>query len=392
MRKLELPEPLREPLDRLESAGSETWLVGCCVRGLVAGDGTRDFECVSLADPRQVLDALPSAVVTAPSGGRATLPTAAGPLDIVAVGATPIEQVLLHRDFTLHAMAYRPHTEVLCDPHGGLRDLRDGRLAAPGVAKERLAEDPLRALRALRLVSQHGFEPDAELLAALPEQAAALHRIGGRRVRVEIEALLLGDHAERALTLLRSSSLEGALAAGVRDDAAHVVARLPPDLELRFAAWLRGARVRAALRNLRCPRDRSLRIERLLQLHPVDVGSSATREARARRLLRRDRRQRERLLALRRAEVEVLDDPEARRSLARFARILEAMDRAQRVAEQRARLCIGGREVMDALGCGPGAKVGAALRFLSEQVSEDPTRNDPATLRRLLREWDTPTG
>jgi len=245
----------------------------------------------------------------------------------------------------------------------------------------------VRALRALRLVSHHGFEPDAELLAALPEQAAALRRIGGRRVRIEIEALLLGTHVEQALALLRSSGIESALAAGVRDDAARVVARLPPDLELRFAAWLRGARVRAALRDLRCPRDRSLRIERLLQLHPVDVGSASTREARARRLLRRDARQRERLLTLREAEVEVLDDAEARRSLERFARILRAMDRALHVAEQRARLCIGGREVMDALGCGPGATVGAALRFLSEQVGEDPTLNEPTTLRRLLEEW-----
>ncbi|MGH0032602.1 MAG: hypothetical protein ACQGVC_22650 [Myxococcota bacterium] len=387
MSPLPLPDPLRVPLDALESDGRASWLVGRCVREALAGEEPRDFECLCAAPLEAVLAALPNAVVTGTGGSRATVPTAAGPLDVVPIGARDVGDVLLGRDFTLHAIALRPRTGDWLDPHGGRADLAAGRLRTPGVSKERLSEDPLRALRALRLVSEHGFELDPELEGALPEQAAALAAIGGRRVRVELERLLLGPHAGRALALLRSSGLERALAPDTRPDAARIVPALPADLELRLAAWLRGGRVRAALRDLRCPRDRSVRIERLLQLHPVDVGAASTREARARRLARRDELLRTRLLALREAEIAASDDEAERRSFERFTKSLGAMLHSREVAEQRAALQIGGREVMEALGCGPGATVGRALRHLAECIAEDPSRNEPATLRRLLVEW-----
>ena len=40
--------------------------------------------------------------------------------------------------------------------------------------------------------------------------------------------------------------------------------------------------------------------------------------------------------------------------------------------------------VMAILGCGPGPRVGRALRYLAERVAEDPERNQPAALRELL--------
>jgi len=42
---------------------------------------------------------------------------------------------------------------------------------------------------------------------------------------------------------------------------------------------------------------------------------------------------------------------------------------------------------MEELGCGPGARVGRALRFLTERVALDPSLNEPAALRALLAQW-----
>jgi hypothetical protein len=39
------------------------------------------------------------------------------------------------------------------------------------------------------------------------------------------------------------------------------------------------------------------------------------------------------------------------------------------------------------LGCGPGPEVGRALRHLTLRVLEDPSRNEPGTLRELLGAW-----
>jgi hypothetical protein len=42
---------------------------------------------------------------------------------------------------------------------------------------------------------------------------------------------------------------------------------------------------------------------------------------------------------------------------------------------------------MKMLGCGPGPRVGRALRYLTDAVVEDPSRNTPEALRRLLEAW-----
>jgi hypothetical protein len=57
------------------------------------------------------------------------------------------------------------------------------------------------------------------------------------------------------------------------------------------------------------------------------------------------------------------------------------------VALQRQDLAIDGRQVMNALGRGPGPHVGRALTWLTDCVLEDPTQNTPEKLRALLDDF-----
>jgi hypothetical protein len=63
------------------------------------------------------------------------------------------------------------------------------------------------------------------------------------------------------------------------------------------------------------------------------------------------------------------------------------LSRAGALALRRFDLALGGREVMELLGCGPGPMVGRALRYLTDRVVEDPSRNTPEALRALLAAW-----
>src|SRR5882757_8206978 len=65
----------------------------------------------------------------------------------------PIGEDLARRDFTVNAMAY-PLSEnaELIDPHGGLEDLRAGRLRA--LHDRSFIDDPTRALRAARYAAR----------------------------------------------------------------------------------------------------------------------------------------------------------------------------------------------------------------------------------------------
>ena len=60
---------------------------------------------------------------------------------------------LSRRDFTINAIA-RPFYPVISDsyldPFGGIQDIKDGRIRCVGKAEDRIAEDSLRMLRAVR--------------------------------------------------------------------------------------------------------------------------------------------------------------------------------------------------------------------------------------------------
>jgi tRNA nucleotidyltransferase/poly(A) polymerase len=388
--RLPLPPPVRGVLELLERAGFPAAALGVCVRELARGAVPEAFEIAARASFAQLLALFPRGVVTGPE--QLCLPSAAGPIDLHPGCVEGLEQELARRDFTLHAMALRSDG-ALCDPHGGREDLDAGILRATDDPDARFAEDPLRALRAARLVAEQGFTlaPDTQAAAARVAHAVASARPA--RLRSEICRLLLADDAAEGLRCLRRLGIEAVLAPGVGDDAADLVALLPRDLELRLAAWLRDARAVATLRALRFSRGRTWRVERLLQLHPIEAGPAHAREQRVRRLARRSEADLIGLIALREAEIAVRGEGEAaaRRLLPVRAAAARAL-RADHLADRRATLAVDGEDVKRRLGVGPGAHVGQALRHLAERVAEDPRRNQRETLLSLLDEWAAARG
>src|SRR5690606_12456639 len=260
-----LPASVRAALATLHGAGHRAVLVGGCVRDLLRGVPVADFDVATDAPPERVLALSPRAVPTGLRHGTVMVPTGGAPVDVTTFRAGPrIEDDLAHRDFTVNAIAWDPEAGVWIDPSGGAADLAAGRRRAVGSARDRFAEDPLRALRAARLVAALGLAPDPELVPAMREACAALRGVARERVRQELELLLLAPGAAEGLRLLRASGIEQELAPGTRADAPEVVAALPRSLELRLAGWLRGTRAEAILMGLRFSQRRARAVARLL--------------------------------------------------------------------------------------------------------------------------------
>ncbi|HEX4324071.1 MAG TPA: CCA tRNA nucleotidyltransferase [Gaiellaceae bacterium] len=133
--------------------------------------------------------------------------------EIVADPSLSIEDDMRRRDFTVNAMARRLETGELVDPLDGRADLEARRLRT--VSPQSFREDPLRLVRALRFVSQLGFEPDEELLAQMREEAPAVKLVSGERIggglaadgMGELSRLLLGAEPARALRLARDTGV-----------------------------------------------------------------------------------------------------------------------------------------------------------------------------------------
>ncbi len=114
-----------------------------------------------------------------------------------------IDEDLARRDFTVNAIARNTVTGELRDPFGGRADIERRLLRAPGEARTRFAEDPLRILRGVRFVSQLGFTIEEETQAAMAASVELLGTLSQERVTAEIERLLQGAQPEAGLEALR---------------------------------------------------------------------------------------------------------------------------------------------------------------------------------------------
>jgi tRNA nucleotidyltransferase (CCA-adding enzyme) len=108
---------------------------------------------------------------------------------------------LARRDFTINAMAYSQESGLI-DPFGGWSDLQSRTLRAVGQAEQRLAEDALRIMRALRFAATLGFTIDDELREALHQQKGLLAQISPERIQVELMKMLEADGQQLQTVLL----------------------------------------------------------------------------------------------------------------------------------------------------------------------------------------------
>jgi len=388
-----LPAALTDLAHRLSDAGHRTWATGESLFLHLCGERPPAWEMLTTAPLEESLAALPRAVPTRPREGVVSVPTAAGPVDLVScrLDDPPLGD-LLRRDFSVHAVARDPLDGAWLDPAGGRADARAGRLRCPGSARERLAERPERILRAARLAAAGGLEADEELRAAM---AARADRLGSDALplsaRRELRRLLEAPRPGAGVALLRATGVEAVLVPGAREDAARLLDAVPaPEglrLALRLAIWLRGSEPDRVLRRLRAGAPLSRCVERLLACHPLERAAEPRREASVRRLLRRlAPAERGALLALREHELGP-QDAEARERLTGLLRACERALAGQRREERRRELALDGGDVMSELGCGPGPRVGRALRALAGFVEADPSRNTPDALREELRRW-----
>src|SRR3954454_23667366 len=157
----------------------------------------------------RVRAAAPAGIEFAPP--RAERSTGPGRHDFVIV-ADPelsVEDDMARRDFTVNAIARRLDTGEVVDPFGGQDDLE--RRVLRTVGPRSFAEDPLRIVRGLRLVSQLGLTPDESTLEQMRAEAQNVRLVSGERLGDELAKLLLGAHPARALRLARDTGVLAAV-------------------------------------------------------------------------------------------------------------------------------------------------------------------------------------
>ncbi len=106
------------------------------------------------------------------------------------------------RDFTINGLFYSPITGRVIDHVNGLRDLAAEQIRTIGDPEQRMREDPVRILRAVRFAGKLGFELEPRTYAAMEGAVEDLPRCSAPRLLEETFRLIRGGGASPALELL----------------------------------------------------------------------------------------------------------------------------------------------------------------------------------------------
>lgn len=402
----EVPTAVAEVVRTLQGAGHASYLVGGCVRDLLRGKTPKDWDVATAARPEQVQACFRRVLPTGLQHGTVTVLLRGQQVEVTTFRSeglyldgrrpsevrfeTDVREDLGRRDFTINAMAWDPVSRELVDPYEGRLDLERRRVRCVGAPAERFGEDGLRALRAVRFATVLDFALDPPTQAAIAETLPVFRKLARERITEEVRKILGSERVARGLALLRETGLTGVILPALEDGPAidAAVAQVPPELEVRLAAWLGLAggpeRLPEHLAHLKLPRkveERTRLLAGALSLAGW-VGESDAQLRRRLMVLQPENLSPAVALGLAAAPVLGLAPADAERTGARLEQLA-----AERPPLSPKALALDGAAIMRILGIPPSARVGEATRHLMDVVLESPARNTEAELTRALEAW-----
>lgn len=184
------------------------WVVGGGLRDALLGRAVADLDVITAGDPAREA----AAIATAHGASRFRLSRDFGAwrvsggdlvsqVDIMPVLGSGLDDDLSRRDFTINALAFPASGDGdVIDRHGGLADLRAGRVAL--VTPRALTDDPVRVLRLARISDALGFAVDPAAAGAARVAAAGIGAAPGERVMEEFCRIVRAFDPVRAVRAL----------------------------------------------------------------------------------------------------------------------------------------------------------------------------------------------
>ena len=242
---MQIPEYVKNLVEKLEQAGFAAYIVGGCVRDLLMSRVPGDWDITTNARPEKILEIFPdgkyenvfgTVLVPIKSAGGPSAPSTtlrAGSSgqakDVVEITTyrseqgysdrrhpdeikfeDSLEKDLSRRDFTINAMALRLRSgqaPEITDLFGGEKDLKKRIIRAVGEPEDRFKEDALRMMRALRLSCQLWFSLEGKTERAIIRMAGGIKFISGERIRDELIKIMESDRAYEGVLMLHELKL-----------------------------------------------------------------------------------------------------------------------------------------------------------------------------------------
>lgn len=176
-------------VDTLANAGFIAYYAGGWVRDLLLNHPSDDIDIATNAPPETIQTLFPHTVpvgiafgivIVIVDGHQYEVATFRQDLDYkdgrrpTRIEFATAPEDAKRRDFTINGMFYDPRTDEIFDYVHGRKDLEAKIIRAIGNPHERIKEDRLRMIRAIRLACRFGFQIEKETEKAIRHHAAEL--------------------------------------------------------------------------------------------------------------------------------------------------------------------------------------------------------------------------
>ncbi|MEM9410455.1 MAG: CCA tRNA nucleotidyltransferase [Planctomycetota bacterium] len=213
-------------VQQLQQADFSALWAGGCVRDQLLGIRPKDYDVATNATPAQVQELFGKrrTIAIGASFGVITVigTKESGNIEVAtfrrdmgysdgrrpdAVEFTDAQEDAIRRDFTINGMFYDPVQEQLIDYVEGRADIECRLIRAIGKPEERIDEDKLRMLRAIRFAATYQFEIEPSTMVAIQSHAADISTVSPERIGAEMRRMLAHPNRSVAVELLKEAGL-----------------------------------------------------------------------------------------------------------------------------------------------------------------------------------------
>jgi len=219
-----IPSYVLEVIRKLQQYDFQAYMVGGCIRDLLLNIQPKDFDIATNAHPDQVTAIFKNSRII---GRRFKIVHVRIDRQIIEVSTFrkkpsevnklrngvvqdnafgTIEEDAQRRDFTMNAIFYDPINNHLFDPFNGKKDIENRNINFIGNPEQRINEDPVRLLRAIRFHAKLEFSLGLTL-GNIKKLIPLLDNIPYSRIFDEMMKFFLTGHAKKSIFVLKEYQL-----------------------------------------------------------------------------------------------------------------------------------------------------------------------------------------
>ena len=210
-------------LKKLEDNSYEAYVIGGYVRNFLLGNTkTLDIDITTSARPKDVVKIFSTYDVKLYEYGNVSFTIDSYKFDITtfrkeisyAKSRKPekieyidsLEEDIKRRDFTINTICLDKDDNII-DYLDGKKDLKKKTIRSVGDANEKIQEDALRILRAIRFATTYKFKLDQDLKQAIINHKDLLKELSYERKKEELNKIFCSKHKKYGIRLLKELHL-----------------------------------------------------------------------------------------------------------------------------------------------------------------------------------------